>query len=1054
MFGFKFLYFIILTLNLNKSNGQISDKRLCVDEKCQEPVSLARTLLTYSSPDSRILSFPVNAEVKIFSKEAGSRADLWGAEINGKRGYVPKKYVRELKMYNVPTLLVDTDFKDSSEVPSVKLMVQPDSVKQPYEVIVGTTVYKVETMDHSTSGTPSLTEEPVSDAKLDNEHKEGGVQGVLSSIKSWVSEGIESAMKDNGEDVMDEDDDDFEIDDEDEDTAVDKVITNSEFSKKESQSATNDLKEKFENQMILKVQDDSIRSLKETIEKQKLPEVPVDTQILGEDINPEIIDSEDNGTKLEKKENKQPAQSDYVLDRKEEHTDKQEQIEIAKATNENKATKSTDQSTTSLVNANMEVTTPSFFLDSIAPSSIFKEAVAQNPLENSQESQVSNIPDKDHKSAEVHSTLTDQESKNEGANTVFPDEMNTKTIESKEKIEKSSTEGETTPGNVSPSIDKLEKLGEIENKEFTLDQNLNNKVDKSGEIIHLVQIEPETSQESQDTEEPPQLSPLGGLFIAFKSSHDVVKDLNDNTLDSSESKHVNEPSNSFGSDTSDISHTTEDTYSHVNTDQTVGSGLSILGTRHLLSDDKSKQGSQEVLSDNKLAEENNDIESKDADTSTVNNDGTDVISSNNLSSKNEKETDKEKDDTEQNIPGMQENIKKENKNDHITENTKIPHQEKVMDIGKMGDNRVEQEILTLQDEVKEDSVTKSRDSSENLPEESSGFFVTFMSWFGMCDSKTETQLETYNHPQSKAEEILENACENQPHKDTNLDHCDANSYSYFNFNSDMFLYLVTSAISCIMFLVIYMAFDRSKKEAPLIARINKLEKELLVALKENEMLQDKNGATEVPEEVIEEFKNQLSEMQATRDHIKLQVMELEMQIKKKDEQIESLEKELETSTEVGMELNRIISEMLDPTNGNDRLKENFDQLQRQLLEQKDTISTMTQSLTAKVADNTRLQTELEASQKIAADAQEQLNKLLEKMIQLEKDKDSQCSMFQGEMGVLQRKVEESVNREEEFTKEIQIMRNCITHLFQSVFCWYICQLKLDPSITWKVLLGF
>lgn len=63
-----------------------------------ELVSRAKTLLLYSGDDSQLLSFKINEDIKIYSKSAGSRVDLWGAEIRGKRGYVPVAFVKEYKV--------------------------------------------------------------------------------------------------------------------------------------------------------------------------------------------------------------------------------------------------------------------------------------------------------------------------------------------------------------------------------------------------------------------------------------------------------------------------------------------------------------------------------------------------------------------------------------------------------------------------------------------------------------------------------------------------------------------------------------------------------------------------------------------------------------------------------------------------------------------------------------------------------------------------------------------------------------------------------------------
>ncbi|XP_047497742.1 uncharacterized protein LOC125044826 [Penaeus chinensis] len=77
----------------------------------QKRISKAITVIGYPSKDEYILSFPVNTEVIVYSKEAGTNKDLWGVEIKGKRGYVPKRYLRETKLfvkkleYEVPTEL-------------------------------------------------------------------------------------------------------------------------------------------------------------------------------------------------------------------------------------------------------------------------------------------------------------------------------------------------------------------------------------------------------------------------------------------------------------------------------------------------------------------------------------------------------------------------------------------------------------------------------------------------------------------------------------------------------------------------------------------------------------------------------------------------------------------------------------------------------------------------------------------------------------------------------------------------------------------------------------
>ncbi|XP_018006884.1 uncharacterized protein LOC108664728 isoform X2 [Hyalella azteca] len=78
--------------------GQLSDLRRCADPQCQKLISKAHTIMKYPSGTTGVLSFPNNAEVNVYSKEAGSNPDWWGVEINGKFGYAPKKFIREDKV--------------------------------------------------------------------------------------------------------------------------------------------------------------------------------------------------------------------------------------------------------------------------------------------------------------------------------------------------------------------------------------------------------------------------------------------------------------------------------------------------------------------------------------------------------------------------------------------------------------------------------------------------------------------------------------------------------------------------------------------------------------------------------------------------------------------------------------------------------------------------------------------------------------------------------------------------------------------------------------------
>ncbi|KAL9929383.1 transport and golgi organization 1 isoform 1-T1 [Glossina fuscipes fuscipes] len=86
------MFFILPTFAL-------SDKRLCADEKCSSVISVGRGTITYRAGKKGMVSFQINAAIRIKSKSAGSDMSLWGVEVNGREGFAPKQYIKETKVF-------------------------------------------------------------------------------------------------------------------------------------------------------------------------------------------------------------------------------------------------------------------------------------------------------------------------------------------------------------------------------------------------------------------------------------------------------------------------------------------------------------------------------------------------------------------------------------------------------------------------------------------------------------------------------------------------------------------------------------------------------------------------------------------------------------------------------------------------------------------------------------------------------------------------------------------------------------------------------------------
>ncbi|KAH8251157.1 hypothetical protein KR032_000268 [Drosophila birchii] len=80
------------------AQGTLSDKRLCADPKCEQIISTGIAKISYSSGGEGLISFKINSPIRVLSKSAGSNKQLWGVDINGRRGYANKEFIMEKKI--------------------------------------------------------------------------------------------------------------------------------------------------------------------------------------------------------------------------------------------------------------------------------------------------------------------------------------------------------------------------------------------------------------------------------------------------------------------------------------------------------------------------------------------------------------------------------------------------------------------------------------------------------------------------------------------------------------------------------------------------------------------------------------------------------------------------------------------------------------------------------------------------------------------------------------------------------------------------------------------
>lgn len=178
--------------------------------------------------------------------------------------------------------------------------------------------------------------------------------------------------------------------------------------------------------------------------------------------------------------------------------------------------------------------------------------------------------------------------------------------------------------------------------------------------------------------------------------------------------------------------------------------------------------------------------------------------------------------------------------------------------------------------------------------------------------------------------------------------------------ADIVACLVVTAVTLLLFLLGYYAIDNNRKENVLISKLNILEKKLMTSDKEcalvkNELLdtRTKLGAIEDnsfgSNDMVIALKKELEEKMAETDELQQQNV--------------MLEKELETATEAGLELNNMISELLNTKNGSDSIISSVEELQRQLNEQEAATMSINNLLAEKSRENSELHVQLSEKNK-------------------------------------------------------------------------------------------
>lgn len=200
--------------------------------------------------------------------------------------------------------------------------------------------------------------------------------------------------------------------------------------------------------------------------------------------------------------------------------------------------------------------------------------------------------------------------------------------------------------------------------------------------------------------------------------------------------------------------------------------------------------------------------------------------------------------------------------------------------------------------------------------------------------------------------------------------------------ADLVILLSLTAITVLIFTLGHYCIVNNRKESALISKLNILEKKLLVSGKECQTLQADLVQTRYKLTSIEDNSFGSNEMVIA---LKQELNQSENEKLDLQQQVNSLEKELEVAAEAGLELNKMVSELLNNQSGSDSIISSVEELQRQLNEQEETSLSISNLLAEKSRENSELQVLL--SEK-ATKYETEIEELLKQVDNLKMEKES------------------------------------------------------------------
>ncbi|XP_034943993.1 transport and Golgi organization protein 1 isoform X2 [Chelonus insularis] len=1059
----SFITVIIIFQVISPCTPLISDKRLCYDPDCSEVVSIAKTIINYNAKEPDIMSFPLNVDVKVFSKSAGTRDDLWGVEIEGKRGYIPKKFLREKKVihkdleYIVPT---EASFKklvqfsaDGNEIKdqtssiinsdmiqndnATELPLDIDQVSPSFEVIDGTTIYSPsETEEEENSyatkiinQSPSTQEQPVLSV-----HPNLKTSEIPQDIASTVATGaLPESNEDPEKSVINPSTDEVVKENIDKKVSFDDKV--SEKVPSETPLATSEKEVEKPKPEDVAVENDL--NLSQNNEENKEPKQLEENEEVKED--EEGFDDEDEDEEDDYDDNEDiPVEKQdvvEVLDKVENDSQGNDQELSEKSVKDKSEAIENETVTSTFANVLGKVTSYFASPDSQPPAEEDSQKKESTPFEESEKiSEITSTTEEklpevtetpppiatqpeleENQSVEVEKQVSDEK---ETLSSEITEEISEKTNTSTETVpettlsneisseqKKTTMEIETTsekepekvPEQVTALPDVTEKNlpGDEAPKEIEKSPVTAKEVLKSKILVPIATVK--KFSPPVDSEEIKVSTELPNLIVSQKLQEVVESSIDENI--------------------EEASGTTETSVQLELTDQTTELVLESSSI------DLTTQTTQEaVYSDSVIIEDVNNV-------SKVNN----VIDKDKLNDTQDEIPKTEEELIQQGQPGINEEDGLSGLSQNIftdrypgfnefptTRNLLNVQNEVYPDSSELGDNNKSETSYsdtTIVPEDKETTTTASNDeiimSSTEAPHANQELEI----------NKEARNLENVEREVCSAHNNCDESIEKKlpDEKDSTFDneqeviHAIEQGQNYWETLS----YLTLTALTTLLFSLGYFYIENTRRDGQLIAKINKLEKELLISTKECTALDETLKSTKTKLGSIED------ESFGSNEIVTSLKAELEDANKAKvdlENQVSTLEKDLESATEAGLELERMLRELLATKNEENPLAKTIEDLQARLDAQQSANKSLTSALQLKTqeleidkSENDSLRNELAVNVQKCGQLELEVTRLSEEL-------NSMTTMKQEVEIRLTKKVEELEKLLSEITKQQKTLK--------------------------------